>query len=158
MVRSETKAVAACVTELLRELSSNPGAHIPSGWESVMDRYLKEPSYGVILVAVQAGTQEVLGVITLRRAEALRTGGVYAIIEEFWVKPPFRSAGLGKQLLANGISFCREEGISRVEVGLPPNHFPGLEKVHSFYARSAFQDVGPRMRLGIAAVKERSFH
>jgi len=59
--------------------------------------FLKSGRYAVYLA--QAAGAQCAGFATLCESHALYAGGSFGIIQEFYVEPQFRSAGLGRRLL-----------------------------------------------------------
>jgi GNAT superfamily N-acetyltransferase len=71
-----------------------------------------------IIVADDAG--EIVGVCTLTYQRTLRTRGTYAIIQEMFVTPAHRSAGLGSRLVQRAMQEAQAHGCRTVELGTPP--------------------------------------
>ncbi|WP_444935175.1 GNAT family N-acetyltransferase [Microbulbifer sp. JTAC008] len=85
--------------------------------------------------------------ITLSRSAAIYAGGNYGVIEELYVEPGFRSQFIGKALLAEAISFAKEEGWPRLEVSTPERE--NWQRTIDFYLREGFLEnsVGERLKL-----------
>lgn len=135
-------AVVSCVSELLRELGSEPP---PAGAMRQSARaLLEDPAAGTLLVA-QAG-EAIVGVLAASWQLALHVPGRYALIQDLWVHPHWRSRALGGELLGALFALARERGMARAEVGLPRESFPALAATEAFYTRNGFAPLGPRMR------------
>ncbi len=103
---------------------------------------------GALLVA--EGDGALVGVLAASWQSAMHVPGRYALIQDLWVHPAWRSGGVGAGLLAALFELARERGLARVEVGLPGERFAGLAATEAFYLANGFTPLGPRMRLGIA--------
>ncbi len=75
-------------------------------------------------------------------AQAIRSSGPYAIIQEMYVVPELRRQGIGAELVEEAISQTRLLGCSMVELGTPLNG----QRQERFYERLGFQIVGSRLR------------
>lgn len=139
-------AAAAAVGELLRELGSTPPP-LPA-MEAAARGLLDDPPAGALLVA--EGDGALVGVLAASWQSAMHVPGRYALIQDLWVHPAWRSGGVGAGLLAALFELARERGLARVEVGLPGERFAGLAATEAFYLANGFTPLGPRMRLGIA--------
>jgi GNAT superfamily N-acetyltransferase len=67
-------------------------------------------------------------------------------LQDLWVDPEWRSRAVGRALLDALFELAREEGLPRIEVGLPQEGFAALEATRSFYLANGFKPLGPRMR------------
>lgn len=140
--RTDLDAVVAAVSELLRELGAAPP---PTG--AMLDcarALLDDPDAGALLVA--QAEDALVGVLSASWQTALHVPGRYALIQDLWVHPSWRSRAVGSELLAALFQLARGRGVARAEVGLPREGFRGLAATESFYARNGFAPLGPRMR------------
>jgi GNAT superfamily N-acetyltransferase len=168
---NDAAAVAAAVGELLLELG---GASPPlPAMEAAVLALLGDPESGAVFVAqsVPAGTEfdgakggagggggtagvstggaiaaSLLGVLGASWQSAIHIPGRYALIQDLWVHPTWRGAGVGAGLLAALFDSAVERGIARVEVGLPRAQFAGLAVTEAFYCANGFAPLGVRMR------------
>jgi GNAT superfamily N-acetyltransferase len=83
-----------------------------------------------------------VGVCTLTYQATLRTRGTYAIIQEMFVAPAHRSAGLGSQIVQRALQEAQAHGCGIVELGTPPDGDRQVE----FYGRLGFTVLSHRMR------------
>ena len=97
---------------------------------------------GVIKIAKQAN--EIVGFITLIEANAIYAGGKYGVINELYVRPKFRSEGIGKQLLSYAAQVRKDSGWSRLELSTPEES--KWRKTINFYLREGFVPTGKRMK------------
>src|SRR5262249_58765620 len=67
---------------------------------------------------IQGNSQEV-GYVAVTLCYSMTYGGLSAVVDDFFVQPAFRGAGLGKAALAQVRNFCTSNGIRaiRVETG-----------------------------------------
>jgi len=153
----DVPAVAAAVGELLRELGGPP----PPGpaMEAAARELVGDPHAGALFVADADGTREgpgtvgsngpIVGVLAASWQSAMHVPGRYALIQDLWVHHSWRSGGVGAGLLAALCELTREQGLARVEVGLPGRGFSGLAATEAFYIANGFTPLGARMRRGL---------
>jgi GNAT superfamily N-acetyltransferase len=96
--------------------------------------------------AETAAAGELVGVLGASWQRALHVPGRYATIQDLWVAPAWRSAGVGAGLVEALAALARERGAARLEVGLPRRSFAAIDRTESFYAANGFEPLGPRMR------------
>jgi branched-chain amino acid aminotransferase len=138
----DLEAIVACVSDLLRELGSEPP---PASAMLQSTRTLfEDPAAGALLVA-QAG-EAIVGVLAASWQLALHVPGRYALIQDLWVHPDWRSRAVGGELLAALFALAHARGMARAEVGLPRESFPAIAATEAFYVRNGFAPLGPRMR------------
>lgn len=141
-VPADVPAIVAGVSELLREIGGKPAA--PELLEAAARELIGDPQAGVVLVAQDGG--EIVGVLGVSWQRAIRVPGRYGLIQELWVAPSHRRLQVGARLLEDLALLAREQGVGRLEVGLPSERFAQLAATEGFYARNAFEPVGLRMR------------
>lgn len=149
----DLSAFAAAVGELLTEL----GSTLPPESEmlAAATALHKDPSSGALLVAEAEDRSEgqgagaggsIVGVLAASFQVALHVPGRYAVVQDLWVAPAWRSRSVGHELVDALCLLAAEEGMSRVEVGLPRESFHNIDATESFYLRNGFTHLGPRMR------------
>lgn len=138
----DVAAAAAGVGELLAEL----GGNVPSreALEAETRALVEDPAQGSVLVAEAAGG--IVGVLAASWLRAIHVPGRYVVIEDLWVEPTWRSAGVGAGLVAAIADLAGAGGAARLEVGLPRETFAAIAKTEAFYAANGFEHLGPRMR------------
>jgi branched-chain amino acid aminotransferase len=138
----EVPAVAAAVESLLVEL----GGRRPSmaEMEAEVRAIVEDPEVGTMLVADSAGG--IVGVLGASWARAIHVPGRYAVIQDLWVHPDWRSRGVGAELVDAIAELARERGVGRIEVGLPRESFEAIRATEAFYLSNEFETLGPRMR------------
>jgi branched-chain amino acid aminotransferase len=138
----DAAAVAAAVEELLLELGGK--CPPPAALEAEAEVLLSDPQSGSVLVAEAGG--EIVGVLVASWQRAMHVPGPYALIQDLWVHPDWRSRAIGADLVAAMADLARRREVSRIEVGLPRESFAGLAATEAFYGRNGFEQLGIRMR------------
>jgi GNAT superfamily N-acetyltransferase len=138
----DVAAVAAGIELLLVELG---GERPPRpALEAATRELVEDPRAGALFVA--EADAEIVGVCAASWQHALHVPGRYGTVQDLWVDPSWRSRAIGRELLGALFALAREEGIPRIEVGLPQEGFAALEATRSFYLANGFAPLGPRMR------------
>lgn len=138
----DVPAAARAVGELLDELGGRRPA--AAELEAEARALVEDPELGALLVAEAGG--EVVGVLAASYLRAMHVPGRYAVIQDLWVHPSWRSRTIGADLLAGIAEIARERGMVRVEVGLPQETFAGVRATEAFYLGNGFVSLGIRMR------------
>jgi GNAT superfamily N-acetyltransferase len=138
----DVAGIVVAVQELLLELGGTPpGAR---SLENVARELIGDRDAGTVMVA-RAGT-EIVGVLAASWQLAMHVPGRYALIQDLWVHSAWRSRAIGADLVTSLVELAREQGIARVEVGLPRESFAGIDATARFYRAQGFAELGPRMR------------
>jgi GNAT superfamily N-acetyltransferase len=140
----DAPAVAAAVGELLVELSGD--APSAAKLEGAARELAGNRQLGALLVAEAGEEPGLAGVLAASWQHAIHIPGRYGTIQDLWVRPGWRSRAVGAELLGAFLEIAREQGIDRIEVGLPREGFAGIDATESFYRSNGFQRLGPRMR------------
>jgi GNAT superfamily N-acetyltransferase len=138
----DVPAVAGAVEQLLIEL----GGPRPSSaeLETATRELIEDPGAGVVLISE---TGDVLvGLLAASWQQAIHVPGRYATIQDLWVLPAWRSRAIGHDLIQALCDVAGEQGVSRLEVGLPKETFERIGSTESFYRANGFSHLGPRMR------------
>lgn len=136
--------IARGVARLLEELGAAPPSR--ERMEDAARTVVHDPSVGSLLIAT-TDDEAVVGVLGSSWRSAVHRCGRYAVIEELWVDPEWRSLAVGRSLVDALVdAVLPREGIDCVEVGLPRPTFPMLEATTAFYRSCGFSPVGARMR------------
>jgi GNAT superfamily N-acetyltransferase len=101
---------------------------------------LADPGRGFFLVAREA--DRCVGVAYVSLIWALEHGGQAAWLEELYVEPGLRQAGVGTALLEGALGQCAALGCGAVDLEIDADH----ERVWSLYARHGFTAL-PRRRI-----------
>jgi GNAT superfamily N-acetyltransferase len=105
---------------------------------------LEDPGIGATIVAEADG--EIVGVLSASWQRALHVPGRYATIQDLWVHSDWRSRKVGAALVDELAALCRQQGVARIEVGLPRENFAAIRATEAFYLGNGFEHLGPRMR------------
>lgn len=136
--------VARGVARLLDELGAPPPSMEPM--EDAARAVVHDPSVGSLLIAT-TDDEGVIGLLGSSWRTAVHRCGRYAVIEELWVDPDWRSLAVGRSLVEALVdAVLPREGIACVEVGLPRPTFPTIDATTAFYRSCGFASIGPRMR------------
>jgi GNAT superfamily N-acetyltransferase len=138
----DVPAVVGAIEELLVELGGKPAG--TRALEEATRELLADRDAGALLVA--QANHAIIGVLGASWQTAIHAAGRYALIQELWVNPSWRSHEVGSDLLIALFALAREREITRVEVGLPHESFTGIVATEVFYRRNGFTPLGPRMR------------
>jgi GNAT superfamily N-acetyltransferase len=138
----DAAAVAEAVEQLLIELGGSRPAS--AELEASARELIEDPGAGAVLVAETGG--EVVGVLAASWQQAIHVPGRYGTIQDLWVLPAWRSRAIGHDLIDALCDLAREQGIARLEVGLPKESFERIGATEAFYRANGFTHLGPRMR------------
>ncbi|HEX8754264.1 MAG TPA: GNAT family N-acetyltransferase [Solirubrobacterales bacterium] len=138
----DVPAAAHAVGELLEEL----GGRRPSAEELEAEAraLVEDPAVGALLIAEAGG--ELVGVLAASYGRAMHVPGRYVVIQDLWVHSAWRSRTIGADLLAAIDAVAREQGLARIEVGLPQESFAAIRATEAFYLGNGFVSLGIRMR------------
>lgn len=131
--------------ELLREIMFQTGGRQFQTERGAIaghcSRLIAEGRYTAFLATLPEGGRP-LGFISLTEAHALYVGGAFGVIPEFYVRPGFRSEGIGRSLMEAARVHARARGWLRLEVTTPP--LPQFERTLQFYEGQGFEVTGGR--------------
>ena len=149
-VVSDAPAVAEMVGELLGEIMAATATKSflfsQSATEDRLRRWLDDGTYTVLLAQQD---QVTVAFLALTETRALYAEGAFGSIPELYVRPAFRSAGLGTALLAAAKEVAGRRGWKRLEVTTPP--LPEFDRTLAFYQRQGFGITGGRkMKLQVS--------
>ena len=149
--QSDSSVVGGLVFELLKEL-------FPDHYASLDCKSVEESAHKILssdtrvwAFLAKSGECDYAGVLTLNECAAIYAGGFFGEISELYIKPKYRSRGVGELLISAATNFGRDRGWSNIEVGAPD--VPRWQRSVDFYTRNGFEEVGPRLDLNIASNK-----
>jgi len=142
---ADAPALAAMTGELLDEIMAAVGVKAFNfDLEEATARareFLDRERYFVFLA--RAGREcRAVGFVALCESWALYAEGAFGILPELYVRPAYRSAGVGRSLVEAARAFGRGRGWKRLEVTTPP--LPEFERTLRFYEREGFSISGGR--------------
>ncbi len=126
------------VRKLLTELGGTPAS--AEAMVPVFGRLAADGPSGYVVLAENNG--RFTAVCTVSFVDALRSAGRYAIIQEMYVDPEVRSAGVGMDVLRFALEHAVSRDCAMVELGTP---YHGERQIQ-FYLRAGFTEVGARLR------------
>lgn len=140
----DLSTVLGLVEQLLRELGEEGDELGELQTEAVLSQWR---SLGERTVALLAETPagEAVGVVTLVETFAIYANGRYGIINEMYVVPSHRSAGVGARLIEEVLALGRARGWSRVDVTAPES--ARWERTRRFYEKQGFAFTGPKLKV-----------
>ena len=147
IVRAEpahAAVIAEMVGELLQEITTAIGAKVfsfDSGDTETRARTWLSNGTNTVFVAY-TDRNHVMGFLAVYESYALYAEGAFGTITELYVRPTFRSQGVGARLLAEARQFATSRRWTRLEVTTPP--LPQFEKTLAFYERHNFSISGGR--------------
>jgi GNAT superfamily N-acetyltransferase len=112
-VRLATTEDAALVGRMLHEFNAEFGFSEPAAATAAQ---LARPQLATGEIAVLFGGDGPDGFAQLRFHLSLYSPGPDACLEELWVRPAARGAGLGRALLEAAMEHARERGATRIEL------------------------------------------
>jgi ribosomal protein S18 acetylase RimI-like enzyme len=115
--------------------------------ETALRGLLAAPDRGLVWV-IERG-EEAAGYLVLTWGYSLEFHGRDAFIDELYVAPRYRGAGLGRQAVEWAEDACRAHGAGAVHLEVELDN----ERAHALYRRSGFAERGLRLmtkRLGFA--------
>lgn len=142
--QSDVETIAALALALLDELSGpEPGGYAAEDLAELATTLMRSGDLAVLL-ADQGG--EPIGLLVLNGCTSLYAGH-FGEITELYVKPSFRSSGVGEALLEAACEFARDKSWSRLEVGTPEQ--PAWVRTLAFYKRNRFVETGVRLKMPV---------
>lgn len=87
----------------------------------------------------------IVGILTLSVTFAIYANGEYGVIDEMYVDPEYRSAGVGAKLVQAAADFGRLQGWARLDVTAPESE--RWERTRRFYEKQGFVFTGPKLKL-----------
>ncbi len=137
-VLGDAPLLAKFVAQLVEDLGGSAFERLPQMVRAA-ERFLALPE-GVVLFASQR-LGSACGVLTLVESQAVYAGGRYGIVNEGYVVPQWRSAGVGGELMRAAQAIAIERGWERLEV-CAPRHQP---RTIRFYETHGFHLGGPKL-------------
>jgi GNAT superfamily N-acetyltransferase len=139
----EAAVVFGLVAVLLRELGEEgdeagdmQAAALASAW--------RQGSSGHRAFVAYLAEGTAVGVATVTEAFAVYANGFYGIINEMFVVPEHRSAGIGAALIEAVKALALSRGWRRIDVTAPES--PRWARTRGFYEREGFVFTGPKLK------------
>lgn len=139
----DSNQIAVLVGELLNEIMTRIDIKafnfdLDATTKRLEDFIEKEKNY----IFVAQDENKIIGFITAYEGFALYTEGAFGTIAELYVRPAYRSNGIGKELINRLREFSNSKNWTRLEVTTPP--LPQFDETLAFYEREGFEISGGR--------------
>lgn len=143
--KDQSDAIAILVGELLQEIMDRIGIdafHFDLEETKARLAEFIEHEKNFVFVAQDNENGELIGFVTVYEGFALYAEGAFGTMAELYVRPSYRSHGIGKMLIQTVKDFADKRGWKRLEVTTPP--LPQFDATLSFYEREGFEISGGR--------------
>ncbi|MDP2077161.1 MAG: GNAT family N-acetyltransferase [Sulfuricurvum sp.] len=143
--KDQSDTIAVLVGELLQEIMDRIGSDVfHFNLEETKSRLAEfiEHEKNFVFVAQDTALGEVIGFVTVYEGYALYAEGAFGTMAELYVRPAYRSRGIGKMLIQSVKEFGNSRGWKRLEVTTPP--LPQFDETLAFYEREGFEISGGR--------------
>lgn len=140
---NEAPLVFDWVMRLLTELGEE-GEELGSLDEEGVLRAWRERGDHFHIFVAKNTAGEILGMLTLNETFAIYANGNYGVIDEMYVAPEYRSAGVGGQLIAAVKAFGMQKGWRRIDVTAPEAE--RWQRTRRFYEQQGFVFTGPKLK------------
>jgi ribosomal protein S18 acetylase RimI-like enzyme len=143
--KDQSDAIAILVGELLQEIMDRIGIDVfHFNLEETKERLAEfiEQEKNFVFVAQDNENGELIGFVTVYEGFALYAEGAFGTMAELYVRPSYRSHGIGKMLTQAVKDFGNQRGWKRLEVTTPP--LPQFDSTLAFYEREGFEISGGR--------------
>jgi GNAT superfamily N-acetyltransferase len=142
---ADVPIITDMVGELLREIMAAIGDPVfgfdPRATEARAHEWIREGK-SMAWLARDPEQRAIPGFVALYPSYALYAEGAFGTISELYVRPAYRSQGIGAALVDAVTQAARAKGWTRLEVTTPP--LPLFERTYRFYARQGFTISGGR--------------
>lgn len=140
----DVQEVAVMVGELLAEIMDAIGIQAfnfdLAETAARLEDFLNREKYFVFVARNRSGNP--VGFIALYESYALYAEGAFGTIPELYVRPEYRTNGLGLHLVSEAKAFGSSRDWTRLEVTTPP--LPQFDRTLAFYEREGFAISGGR--------------
>lgn len=142
----DEEVIAGAVCKLLTELGGPGPQFSVEGATKTLENLIQDPEAGFVFVIEEQSTQRIAGVVTVSTVSAARAAGGYGVLQELWVAPDCRSIDHGQRLLDAVDAEAKRRGWPMVEVALPLDGYPELNRLNRFYEGAGYGRAGMRWR------------
>jgi ribosomal protein S18 acetylase RimI-like enzyme len=134
------KQVAALLEEIMALTGHRAFNFKIEDAQSRLSDFLRHGKYFVLVVRAETGA--ISGFIAMYESFTLYAEGAFGTIAELFVRPEYRSRGIGRHLCEAAKEFGVRRGWRRLEVTTPP--LPEFNRTLGFYERQGFSVTGGR--------------
>jgi GNAT superfamily N-acetyltransferase len=135
MIKASLADVPLLVTMMAEFYAPSPYRLNPRRATEAFTTLLADERLGHVWL-IQANSQPV-GYVVVTLCHGMTYGGLSAIVDDFYVRPAFRGAGLGKAAMAYVRSFCVSNGIHAIHVETGRDNVAAL----TVYRHAGFVDT-----------------
>ena len=140
---NDAEIIGQLVIDLTNEICERTNdKHFDIELETTIARCKELLSNGHYFAILVWSDKQPVAVATFNETYALYAGGKIGVIQEFYVVPEHRSAGIGKQLIDAVHAYGNNNSWSCIELCTPP--LPEFERTLSFYQTNGLAPVGGR--------------
>lgn len=138
----DAAVLAELVGELLQEIDATGSAEFHFNREEAQARAEDFLKRGVYFAFIAWEDAQAVGLICLCESRALYAEGDFGTLAELYVRPAWRSQGIGALLLDAAKKFGASRAWKRLEVTTPP--LPLFQRTLEFYQEHGFAIAGGR--------------
>ncbi|MGC1852122.1 MAG: GNAT family N-acetyltransferase [Solirubrobacterales bacterium] len=153
--RAEEKDVpriSAAIENLMAELRDEDSASLPAGSGEACRRLVTDPEAGLGFVVERKDTGDLMAAAVGSYHYSVRYGGVSLYIQDYWVAPEARGAGVGVMIAREGFAEIQKRGVVSVEGVLPPPAFSGVDETRQFWVGLGGEEIGMHARIKLTEV------
>ena len=114
MRKASLHDVPLLVTMMTEFYSGSPYTLNPRRATDAFTALLRDQQLGSIWI-IRSNSRDV-GYVVLTLCHSMTLGGLVAVVDDFFIQPGFRGAGLGKAAMAEVRSYCATQGIRAIHV------------------------------------------
>lgn len=146
----QANIIASLVVQLTQEICTRTHVqHFNIDLEGTIKRCAELLSAGHYAAIIGWLNNTPIAVSTISETYALYAGGKIGVIQEFYVAPEYRAAGVGAMLITQVKQYGQNHDWSCMELCTSP--LPEFERTLSFYQQHGLNPVGGRkMRLNLS--------
>lgn len=89
----------------------------------------------------------VAGILTLTESQSIYAGGTYALLDEMFIIPAFRSSGIGSSFIEKMKEMGKQRNWKRIDVTGPTEE--SQNRAVNFYEKCGFVFTGPKLKLNL---------
>jgi GNAT superfamily N-acetyltransferase len=139
----DSECIGSLVLDLTNEISTlTQSPHFDIDLKDTIERCYALIRDGHYVAIIGKHGNTTIAVVTMTETYALYAGGKMGVIQEFYVSPEYRAAGVGSQLIKQVQNYAKQNSWSCFELCTPP--LPAFERTLHFYQKNGLSPVGGR--------------
>ncbi|MES2567455.1 MAG: GNAT family N-acetyltransferase [Bacteroidota bacterium] len=133
---------------LLKELYSELGEEAES-IKFLTEDFLKDMlnSTQTEIFLAKTPDHQVTGILTLTESQSIYAGGAYALLDEMFIIPQYRSSGIGSSFIEKMKEIGKQRNWKRIDVTAPSEE--RWNRTINFYEKCGFVFTGPKLKLSL---------